>query len=236
MCSAVTLSRSPPRADTTMMATGERSRIWRQSSNPSASGSIRSSSTMSGSSVSSSWSARMPSTLTTGSKPRTARLDRIRSTMLGSSSTTSAQVLRAPSVIAVIGLFLRARRRYVLLGLVSGLVPGLDRQRHPEAGALLLHSQPEPATVRLHDALRDGQAQARAGARAGARAAGGLERRGGQLRRQAKPVVQHADDDLGRPGLGAHPHPGSRRVVAERDRKSTRLNSSHLVSRMPSSA
>ena len=78
----------------------------------------------------------------------------------------------------------------------------------------MLRGQPELAAVRLHDALRDGQAEPRAGAGAGA--AGRLERRGGQLRRQPRPVVQHADDHLGRPGLGGHLHPGARRVVAER--------------------
>src|SRR5260221_4995615 len=83
-----------------MIATDERSRIWRHSSKPSTSGSIRSSSTMSGSSVSSSCMARTPSAETTVSKPLMARLDRIRSTMLGSSSTTSARVLAVPSRIA----------------------------------------------------------------------------------------------------------------------------------------
>ena len=75
MFSAVTLSRSPPRADTTMMATLDRSRICLHSSNPSTSGSIRSSSTMSGCSVSSSASALLPSDDTSVSNPRTARFD-----------------------------------------------------------------------------------------------------------------------------------------------------------------
>src|SRR5215471_3271417 len=101
MLSAVTLSRSPPRADTTMMATDDRSRMSRHSSNPSISGSIRSSRTMSGSSVSSRASARSPSVDTTVSKPRTARLDQIRSTMFGSSSTTSARVFTAWSNTAI---------------------------------------------------------------------------------------------------------------------------------------
>ena len=42
------MSCSPPRAETTMIPTAERSRICRQSSKPSTSGSIRSSRTMSG--------------------------------------------------------------------------------------------------------------------------------------------------------------------------------------------
>src|SRR5579859_3593308 len=157
MCRAVTLSRSPPRAETTMIATGERSRIWRHSSKPSASGSIRSRSTMSGSSVSSNCRARMPSTDTMVSNPRTARLDRIRSTMLGSSSTTRAQVLRASSVIVT-----------VAVPPVRGQPPrvdlGLDGQVDLEAGALGQRGQLDPAAVGLHDPLGDGQAETRAGA------------------------------------------------------------------------
>jgi hypothetical protein len=92
MFSAVTLSRSPPLADTTMIATDDRSRICRHSSNPSASGSIRSSSTMSGCSSSSRASTRPPAD-TTVSNPRTTRLERMRSTMLGSSSMMSTFVV-----------------------------------------------------------------------------------------------------------------------------------------------
>src|ERR1700732_2792504 len=199
MCRAVTLSRSPPRAETTMMATGERSRIWRHRSKPSASGSIRSSRTMSGSSVSSSCKARMPSTLTMVSKPRTARLDRIRSTMLGSSSTTRAQVLRVSSVIVT-----------VVVPSVRGQPPrvdlGLDGQVDAEAGALGQRDQLDPAAVGLHDPLGDGQAEAGAGALAVAvaiaaavalivirrRAPGGFERGGRQFGRHADAVVPHA--------------------------------------------
>src|ERR1700678_878055 len=109
---------------------------------------------MSGSSVSSSCSARIPSTLTTVSKPRTARLDLIRSTMLGTSSTTREQVFLAASVIAVAvtpgplssvaGLQFRCyretrwtsyrRARAGHLDAVEDL--GLDGQVHAEAGAL----------------------------------------------------------------------------------------------------
>src|SRR5579862_1782343 len=103
---------------------------------------------MSGSSVSSSWSARMPSTDTMVSKPRTARLDRIRSTMLGSSSTTRAQVLRVSSVIF----------RW------SSFAPGFDGQVDAEAGALARRGQLDPAAVSLHDAPCDGQAEPGAGA------------------------------------------------------------------------
>src|ERR1700729_2003876 len=207
MCRAVTLSRSPPRAETTMIATGERSRIWRHRSKPSASGSIRSSRTMSGSSVSRSCRARMPSTLTMVSKPRTARLDRIRSTMLGSSSTTSAQVLRASSGIVTVAVpsagsgFVAA-----VCAVRSGHRAGhlrLHGQVDPEAGALGQRGQLDPAAVGLHYALGDGQAQAGAGALAVAvgavvavavvavttRAAGGLERGGQQFRRHADTVV-----------------------------------------------
>src|SRR5487761_594860 len=196
MCRAVTLSRSPPRAETTMIATGERSRIWRHRSKPSASGSIRSSRTMSGSSVSSSCSARMPSTLTMVSKPRTARLDRIRSTMLGSSSTTRAQVLRVSSVIVTVVVpSVRGQPARVDLG--------LDRQVDLEAGALGQRGQLDPAAMGLHDSLGDGQAEAGAGALALAvagaavavaavvlavirrRAPGDLERGGHQFGRHA---------------------------------------------------
>ena len=103
MFSAVTLSRSPPLAETTMIATGDRSRIWRHSSNPSASGSIRSSSTMSGCSASSRASTRLPAD-TTVSKPRTARLERMRSTMFGSSSMMSTFVVTTVLLIVAMGL------------------------------------------------------------------------------------------------------------------------------------
>ncbi len=56
---------------------------------------------MSGASVSSSWSARAPSADTIVSNPRTDRLDRIRSTMFGSSSTSRARVLATPSDITI---------------------------------------------------------------------------------------------------------------------------------------
>src|SRR5208282_5099951 len=110
---------------------------------------------MSGSSVSRSWRARMPSTLTMVSKPRTARLDRIRSTMLGSSSTTRAQVLRASSVIVTVAVpsFGRQPARVDL---------GLDGQADAEAGAPGQRGQLDPAAVGLHDPLGDGQAEARA--------------------------------------------------------------------------
>ena len=103
MFSAVTLSRSPPLADTTMIATGDRSRIWRHSSNPSASGSIRSSSTMSGCSASSRSSTRLPAD-TTVANPRTARFERIKSTMFGSSSMMSTFVVTTALLIVAIGL------------------------------------------------------------------------------------------------------------------------------------
>src|ERR1700757_4212492 len=173
MCRAVTLSRSPPRAETTMIAAGERSRIWRHSSKPSASGSIRSRSTMSGSSVSSNWRARMPSMDTMVSNPRTAGVDGIRSTMLGSSSTTRAQVLRASSVVVTVAVPLargglasggrvvsaRARPRSGHPGRVD---LGLDRQVDLEAGALGQRGQLDPAAVGLYDPFGDGQAEARA--------------------------------------------------------------------------
>ena len=99
------------------MATGDCSRICWHSSKPSTSGSIRSSSTMSGSSVSSRSSARSPSSDTTVSKPRTARLDRIRSTMFGSSSTTRARVL--PGLLGMVSHFCRGRGRSARAGGVA---------------------------------------------------------------------------------------------------------------------
>src|SRR6201985_1931730 len=213
MFSAVTLSRSPPRADTTMIATGECSLICRQSSNPSTSGSIRSSSTMSGCSVSSIASALLPSPDTSVSNPRTARLDRIRSTMLGSSSTTRAQVLRASSVVVTVAVPLargglasggrasaRARHRR---GYPARVALGLDRKVDLEAGALGQRGQLDPAAVGLDDHPGDGQAETRARALAvavavavavardgaGAGAAGGFERGGRQFRRHAVAVV-----------------------------------------------
>src|ERR1700733_10019115 len=149
MLSAVTLSRSPPRADTTMMATAERSRSSRHSSKPSTSGSMRSSSTMSGCSVSSSASALLPSPDTHVSKPRTARLDLMRSTMLGSSSTMSTRVGMVSSVNRV--------RSFPALLLV------LYRQGDYEAGAARRLLQLHPAAVRGHDAGGDRQAEPRAG-------------------------------------------------------------------------
>src|SRR5579862_2553854 len=101
----------------------------------------------------------MPSTDTIVSNPRTARLDRIRSTMLGSSSTTRAQVLRASSVIVTVVVpSVRARPRS---GCPARVDLGLDRQVDLEAGALGQRGQLDPAAVSLHDPLGDGQAEAR---------------------------------------------------------------------------
>src|SRR6202042_2540533 len=92
-------------------------------------------------------------TLTMVSKPRTARLDRIRSTMLGSSSTTRAQVLRASSVIVTVAV-------PSVSGHPARVDHGLDRQVDLEAGALGQRGELDPAAVGLHDALGDGQAEA----------------------------------------------------------------------------
>src|SRR3984957_15395978 len=188
MCKAVTLSRSPPRADTTMIATGERSLICRHRSNPSTSGSIRSSSTMSGSSVSSSCSAFLPSTDTTVSKPRTARFALIRSTMLGSSSTRRAHVL-------------------VFMPLMASIVTAcsFNGQVHAEAGALGYRVEFHGSAVCLHDPPGNGQAQARA--RTAAASAG---------RRHARPVVAHADQGFGLVVSGGDLHARARRIVRER--------------------
>src|SRR6516165_12745250 len=157
-----------------MIATEDRSRIRRQSSKPSISGSIRSSSTMSGDSVSSSRSARSPSADTTLSKPRTARLDLIRSTMFGSSSTTSARVFLVFSVMAAQSLpgFLGLARQShgfaaeaVPVPVVgAGTVAGLHRQADAEARAAGRAAQFDAAAVRLDDGLGDGQPEPGPGA------------------------------------------------------------------------
>src|SRR5450755_852424 len=243
MLSAVTLSRSPPRADTTMIPTSDRSRICRHSSKPSASGSIRSSSTMSGSSVSSSFRTRMPSWETTVSKPRTARFDRIRSTMLGSSSTTRTRVLATGSLMLAAspgsgaghqGRDLRqagaAKRRHRRLPRRAGMLGGsggmpaglggvlarLDREHDTEAGAGPQALQVDVAAVRFDDAVRDGQAEPGPSG-AGAPPAARLERRGGEVVRNARSVVGHADHDLRRRrDNSGHQYPGPRRIVTER--------------------
>src|ERR1700753_2710519 len=202
MLSAVTLSRSPPRADTTMMPTSERSRICRHSSNPSASGSIRSSSTMSGSSVSSSLSTRIPSWDTTVSNPRTARLDRIRSTMLGSSSTTRTRVLAVVSGIVLLSGGGAPGHQYQRPGAGLARVPGhVGRQADPEPGAPGQPVQLDPALVGLGDALGDGQAEP-GPAGPGPAPATGLERRHRHLVGGAGGVIGHADPDLGPRRLG----------------------------------
>src|SRR6516162_10469949 len=132
-----------------MMATDERSRICLHSSKPSTSGSIRSSRTMSGCSVSSRASALLPSVDTNVSKPRTARLDLMRSTMLGSSSTMSTRVGIVSSVNRVLSFPVRVLVLY--------------RQGDHEAGAPRRLLQLDPAAVRGHDAAGDGQAEPRAG-------------------------------------------------------------------------
>src|ERR1700743_1174958 len=164
MFSAVTLSRSPPRADTTIMATLDRSRICLHSSNPSTSGSIRSSSTMSGSSVSSRVSALLPSNDTSVSKPRTARFDLIRSTMFGSSSTMSTRVGIAGSVTCLhsTGCRRRLAGRVLRRGRGSGPLRGqadglLYGQGNQEAGTALGRLKLKAAAVRGHDPAGDGQ-------------------------------------------------------------------------------
>src|SRR5215469_6482785 len=193
MLSAVTLSRSPPRAETTMIATADRSRIWRHSSNPSASGSIRSSSTMSGCSVSSRASALLPAEMTV-SKPRTARLERMRSTMFGSSSTMSTFV-GATGLLAVVMTLSRLR----LLGRF------LHGQGDPEAGAVRRPLQLHDAPVRFHDSprYRQPEASARVAALAASPGRRGDGGRVHQLRWHPLPVVGHPDRDRGLlPGAG----------------------------------
>src|SRR5215469_5950973 len=244
MFSAVTLSRSPPRAETTMIATDERSRIWRHSSKPSTSGSIRSSSTMSGSSVSSSCMARTPSVETTVSKPLIARLDRIRSTMLGSSSTRSARVFAQPSAtagprpltdrgpcpVAICRVVIRSVAIRLLVVARPGLDGArrdlggpaarrgrhLDREMDPELRPLPWLLQLDAAAVSIDDALGYGQPEP--GARGGRPAPPHrLEGRAGDLAGHPDAIVDHADHDpaLTGPG-GADAHPGAGRIVADR--------------------
>src|SRR6185437_7002469 len=135
-----------------MIATLDRSRIWLHSSNPSTPGSIRSSSTMSGSSVSSSVRTLLPSTDTSVSKPRTARFDRIRSTMFGSSSTMSTRVGVAGSVT-----YLHSSRGLLFRNKL------LYRQGNEETGAAFRRLKLKTAAVRGHDPARDRQPEPRAG-------------------------------------------------------------------------
>src|ERR1700731_499257 len=186
-----------------MIATLDCSRICRHNSKPSTSGSIRSSRTMSGSSVSSSCSARVPSADTTLSKPRTARFDLIRSTMFGSSSTTSARVflvfsvMTAQSLPGFLGLAYHAfADEAVPVPVVgAGTVAGLHRQANAEARAAGRAAQFDAAAVRLDDGLGDGQPEPGPGA-GGAALRGDVER-GRQFPRHAGAVVDHADHDLG---------------------------------------
>src|ERR1700679_3282436 len=99
---------------------------------------------MSGSSVSSSWSAFLPSTDTTVSNPRTARFALMRSTMLGSSSTTRAQVLVLTAAVSLV------------------TACSFDGQAHAEAGALADRVEFHGSVVGLHDAPGDRKAEASA--------------------------------------------------------------------------
>src|SRR5258708_6112770 len=172
-----------------MIATDERSRIWRHSSKPSTSGSIRSSSTMSGSSVSSSCMARTPSAETTVSKPLMARLDRIRATMLGSSSTTSARVLAVPSRIAGPRPLTGRRPRPVVIR------PGMIRP-------LVIRPVGTGPVVPLPVAARPG--------------AGGADGRRGAGRIVAEGVVQQVDEDLLQ-AVMVGPHDGQGRIAGYLD-------------------
>src|SRR5208282_3344998 len=129
-------------------------------------------------SVSSRVSTLLPSVDSTVSKPRTARFERMRSTMLGSSSTM--RTLVGPAWLLIVGpLFLR-------------LLHGQGNAQARPAGRLL---QLHEAAVRLHDALGDGQAEAGAGFPAPVRPPDRRGRGGRvqQLRGHALPVVGYPD-------------------------------------------
>src|SRR5918997_2597557 len=152
-----------------MMPTDDRSRIRWHSSKPSISGSIRSSSTMSGCSTSSKRNASPPPDTTT-SKPRTTRLERTRSTMFRSSS-----MRRTPVVSAAIVALSRCR---------------LDRQRDEEGRTNRYWLKHDMATMRFHDPVRDRQPETGSGHdRRAPRVR--LEDLSGQRRREAGAIVGH---------------------------------------------
>src|SRR3984885_8410312 len=126
----------------------------------------------------------MPSVETTVSNPRTARLERTRSTMLGSSSTSRARVLTVasgigarpdrqrgePLVLADVGtLRVRSRR--------------LDGQADPERRPGRRLRELDLAAVRLDDPAGDREPEPGAGG-ARAVAAGRVKRRRGQCGRE----------------------------------------------------
>ena len=223
------------------MATAECSRICRHSSKPSTSGSIRSSRTMSGSSVSRSRSARSPSGDTMVSKPRTARFDRIRSTMFGiildhqgarpdgfikhrdDSDLRLARGPRRPGGRRTAGSGTAGSGTAGSGVAAGGSGRGRELARGASTGSRIRKQVPrawrnqlELAAVRGHDAAGDRQPEAGPGGR-GAPPASGLERPGGQLGRHPDPVVGHAEHDLaGRAAGRGDGDPGAGRVVAER--------------------
>ena len=115
----------------------------------------------------------MPSAETTVSNPRTARLDRIRSTMFGSSSTRSALVLAAGS-----GIDVSARRpggslhtageggQLIVLPVIVGVAARsctsrrLDRKADSEGRPRGHARELDPAAVGFDDSSCDGQAEA----------------------------------------------------------------------------
>src|ERR1700733_11807142 len=212
-----------------MIATEERSLIWRHSSKPSTSGSIRSSSTMSGSSVSSSCRVRTPSAETTVSKPLTARFDRNRSTMFGSSSTTSARVFAAYSNTASSGPPLpgcgccaaavaRPRLgggRHWPGGPAVRPVRHFDRKMDQETGPLRGFFQHDTAPVCFDDSLGYGQPEPGARGRCPA-PAHRLEGRDDHVGRHPGTVIVDVDRDPARSGRrGDDVHSGAGRIVAE---------------------
>ena len=186
---------------------------------------LRSSRTMSGSSVSSSWRAREPSVETTVSKPRTTRFERMRSTMLGSSSTRGR------------GSALRVRHRQLFVHprpAVSRRVTGLARScRHrarpppgaPRAtGRMTMQRVPlqpldlQRATVGVDDALGDRQAETGAGRRTPALAFGGdtfPAATSGRARPRPSSVTEIAAEP-GWPRPASRPTRRSGRIVAQR--------------------
>src|SRR5581483_11893403 len=144
---------------------------------------------MSGRSTSSSDSARRPSVETTTSNPRTARLARIRSTILGSSSTSRTRVFGASSDIG----------RVALVGVA------LDREAYREAAAAPRALELDGAAVGVDDAARDRQPEPGAGGGAPPLTRLAAER-ARDLVRGAGPVVGDGHDHLVAVGARLHPH------------------------------
>src|SRR6202034_724325 len=166
-----------------MTPTLERSRTCLQSSNPSTTGSIRSSRIRSGASVSSICSTRSPSVETSVSKPRTARFERIKSTMFGSSSTTRIFVGGGPSDVREVTVLRVSVRR----------VGSADRQMHAKAGPAFQVLAHDLSLMGLDDPAGNRESQSGAGTRT-ITALARVDQPPIDLRRKSDFVVAHPDE------------------------------------------